>query len=360
MDNHFDNKHQTDREKEFGKELINWYRANARDLPWRRTKDPYKIWLSEVMLQQTQVDTVIDYYHRFIEVLPDIRSLALAEEAQVLKLWEGLGYYSRAKRLKQCAMEIITTYNGQFPEDFKTVLSLPGIGPYTAGAILSIAHNKPYPAVDGNVMRVFSRVYKVSEDIGKVTTRKLFETIWQNIIIEHYSDFNQGLMELGATICTPTNPKCNQCPVQKYCGAFQKGIQSEFPVKLKKVKKKEQVMEVGLVRLEDEMLVVMRPTSGLLADLWGLPIIQWEDNTSAGESLIRELEDTYDIKVRTSHYVGEKVHIFTHIKWIMKVYDIVPLEKVKVEYPLVDWLSIEEIEKLALPTAFRKVIKAFS
>lgn len=229
----------------FQADLLNWYDQNKRDLPWRRERDPYRIWVSEIMLQQTKVDTVIPYYERFMSLFPTLDALADAEEETVLKAWEGLGYYSRARNLHQAVKEVKETYNSKVP-DTEEIHNLRGVGPYTAGAILSIAYGIPAPAVDGNVMRVLSRIFLIEDDIGKATTRKKFEALVNQIIsTDKPSDFNQALMELGALICTPRSPSCLLCPVQSHCTGREAGIHESLPVKMKKTAVKTKKNESG-------------------------------------------------------------------------------------------------------------------
>ncbi len=229
----------TKKSKLLQENILAWYEINHRLLPWRETRNPpYNIWLSEIMCQQTQVATVIPYYQRFLEVYPTIFDLAKAKEDDVYKLWEGLGYYSRANRLMQCSKVIVNQYQGIFPRSKKEMLNLPGIGPYTAGAILSIAYDIKEPAIDGNVMRVYSRLYEIHDEVGKPGASKAFDHYVRKDLPKNVSHFNQGLMELGATICTPTNPKCFSCPVIDLCKANKNNTTDILPVKTKKTKKK--------------------------------------------------------------------------------------------------------------------------
>src|SRR5690625_3988866 len=225
---------------QFRVDLLQWYKENKRELPWRKTVDPYKIWVSEIMLQQTKVDTVIPYYENFMKQSPTIYDLAAADEQEVLKMWEGLGYYSRARNLYSAAKEVVANYEGKVPKNREKIGQLKGIGPYTRGAILSIAFNQPEPAVDGNVMRVLSRVLLIEENINEQKVKTKFESIVKEIISkEDPSSFNQGLMEIGALICTPKNPACLLCPIQQHCRALQKGMAEHLPIKLKKKRQKE-------------------------------------------------------------------------------------------------------------------------
>lgn len=262
----------------FAKELLTWYRYHCRDLPWRHTKDPYRIWVSEIMLQQTRVDTAIPYYNRFMERFPDVVTLADAEEAEVLKAWEGLGYYSRARNLQSAARVVAEQYGGKLPADKESLRALKGIGPYTVGAIMSIAHGKPEPAVDGNVMRVLSRFFSLHEDIAAPATRKPMEKLAQQLIPEGEArDFNQALMEFGALCCTPKSPVCMACPIMERCIARQEGLELQLPNKKKSLPPKaEQRAAVWLIRRnpadgQAEVLVRRRPATGLLAKLWELP-----------------------------------------------------------------------------------------
>ena len=223
---------------EFKHDLLKWFDENQRQMPWRETKNPYYIWLSEVMLQQTQVNTVRPYYNAFIERFPTIEALSTTNEEDVLKYWEGLGYYSRVRNFHEAVKEVHNKYNGKVPDDPESFQSLKGVGPYTNAAVMSIVHNHPLPTVDGNVLRVWSRLTCNDADIAQPKTKKLFEKELQPFVETKSGDFNQAMMELGATICTPKKPICILCPVQKHCEAFAEGVVSELPVKKKKIKKK--------------------------------------------------------------------------------------------------------------------------
>ena len=265
--------------KRYSEPLLAWYRACRRDLPWRQSRNPYHIWVSEIMLQQTRVETVIPYFNRFMELFPTIEVLANAPEEQVLKAWEGLGYYSRARNLQSAAREVLEQYGGTVPDTKEAVSGLRGVGPYTAGAILSIAFNKPEPAVDGNVMRVLSRWFLLEEDIAKPSSRVGIEKLAQALIPEGTAgDFNQALMELGATICTPKAARCLPCPVMEHCGARLAGRVDELPVKAKAKPPRPERRAVALVVGEGQhagrVLVRQRPAEGLLARLWELPHVQ--------------------------------------------------------------------------------------
>ena len=252
--------------KSFQDDLIGWFASEQRDLPWRKDQDPYKVWVSEIMLQQTRVDTVIPYFNTFLKYFPTIEALANADEEKVLKAWEGLGYYSRVRNLQSAVREVHEKYNGKVPDSPVEISSLKGVGPYTAGAILSIAYGKPEPAVDGNVMRVLSRILLIWDDIAKSSSRKVFEEAVRELIShENPSFFNQALMELGALICTPTSPSCLLCPVREHCQAFHEGVQKELPIKTKKKKQRSVQLAAGIFTNEKGMILIRkRPDTGLL------------------------------------------------------------------------------------------------
>lgn len=309
----------------FSRELLIWYDRSKRDLPWRRHRDPYFIWVSEIMLQQTRVDTVIPYFNRFIERFPTIRDLAEAPQEDVVKMWEGLGYYSRARNLQTAAQQIVELHGGQMPSQREHVFALKGVGPYTAGAILSIAFNQPEPAVDGNVMRVFSRYFLIEDDIAKPKTRIAMEKMIPALIPEgRASDFNQALMELGALICTPKSPHCLICPVMEHCRGRIEGMERELPIKTKAKKPRPEqrlaVLLEGAGEREGRVLVRRRPQTGLLAGMWELPHI-----AVGGEELgleVSQLEELLEDRGLTwspmSPYMTAE-HTFSHIHWTMRV-----------------------------------------
>lgn len=337
--------------KEFRESLLTWYQAEKRDLPWRRTSNPYYIWVSEVMLQQTRVDTVIPYYERFIEQYPTMEKLAEAEEDELLKMWEGLGYYSRARNLQTGVREVVETYGGAVPTNRKEISKLKGVGPYTAGAVLSIAFGVPEHAVDGNVMRVLSRILLIEDDITIPKTKRIFEQVVMDLIDQDDpSSFNQGLMELGATICTP-KPKCLLCPVQEYCAAFHEGRQVEFPVRTKK--KKGKVFPVASFAIQNEKgewLLRQRPEKGLLANLWEFPMVELSPKKSAAELLMEQ----YRIKVQSPEELIRFKHIFTHLTWeIQSYYGQLATEKLSLDE--FQFFSTEEVERLPKPVPVVKV-----
>ncbi|MED3623750.1 A/G-specific adenine glycosylase [Neobacillus thermocopriae] len=345
----------------FQNDLITWFQQEKRDLPWRKDRDPYKVWVSEIMLQQTRVDTVIPYFNRFIEWFPDIDALAEAEEDKVLKAWEGLGYYSRVRNLQSAVREVKEKYHGKVPDTREEIAKLKGVGPYTAGAILSIAYGIPEPAVDGNVMRVLSRILLIWEDIAKASTRKVFEEAVRQIIShEDPSSFNQALMELGALICTPTSPSCLLCPVREHCQAFEEGVQNELPVKTKKTKTREVQLAAAVLLNEDgKILIHKRPSDGLLANLWEFPNVELHHPIQHERGNVMDLfENSLGLNVHLKKVIGQIEHVFSHLVWKIKVYIGTINNKMEEnsEWKLV---STEEIEEYAFPVSYQKMYQLF-
>ena len=291
--------------------LLQWYHESARVLPWRTEPTPYRVWVSEIMLQQTRVAAVIGYFERFMAALPDIPALAAVPEDELLKLWQGLGYYNRARNLQKAAQIIAADFGGEIPADYETILSLPGIGSYTAGAIASIAYGIPVPAVDGNVLRVVSRILGDSRDISRPDTKKAVQELLQQVIPQDAPGaFNQSLMELGATVCLPNGaPLCERCPVQELCAARREGRTAELPVKAAKKARRIEERTVWLIFHENAVALRRRPAKGLLAGLWEYP------NTPAEED---DPLSAWKITPKSWSFSGTGRHIFTHIEWHMR------------------------------------------
>ncbi len=329
--------------------LLPWYEKNARHLPWRENRDPYRVWLSEIMLQQTRVEAVKGYYIRFLETFPDIASLAAADNGQLLKLWEGLGYYSRARNLKKAAQMIISQFGGVFPRQYEDILSLPGIGDYTAGAIASICFEQPTPAVDGNVLRVIARVGALKEEIDLPSVKKEVASSLAKIYPKgHCGDFTQSLMELGAMVCVPNGtPNCDICPVQSLCCAYKTGTQADFPKRAAKRPRKTEHHTVFLIRCGDKYAIKKRKQKGLLAGMWEFP------NTPG--ALTKEQAADHmkqcGMIVTDLVYSSKRKHIFTHIEWHMICYGFT----VEQENDAFVWVSKDTLfSQVALPTAFRQ------
>ncbi len=350
----------------FVKALTEWYAAAGRDLPWRKTTDPYRIWISETMLQQTRVETVISYYQRFTEQLPDLKALAGCAEEKLLKLWEGLGYYSRARNLKKAAEMICSEKEGVFPSDYKELIRLPGIGPYTAGAVASIAFGLRAPAVDGNVLRVWARLTGLRENILQPGVRKKIEAEvlsamqflpeqkqnWETQEENAAGSFNQALIELGALICVPNRaPLCEECPVRTYCKAYRMALTAELPVRLKEKRIRREKRTVLLVRTPDGIALKKRPSSGLLAGLYEYP--NTSGHLSPEEVVAYVKENGYDA-LRVTPLPDSK-HLFSHLEWQMIGYE-VRISQPDEEREQTKWIiaDLNQIEhKYPIPSAFR-------
>lgn len=303
----------------FQQQLLEWYEEEKRDLPWRRSANPYHVWVSEIMLQQTRVDTVIPYFERFITLFPTVHDLAEADEQTVLKLWEGLGYYSRARNLHHAAKKVVREYGGIVPKNVQDFGSLKGVGPYTRGAVMSIAYGLPEPAVDGNVMRVLSRVLMIEENISEHRVKKEFEELTRELVPkEDPSSFNQGLMELGALVCTPKQPTCLLCPVESLCRGYAHGMERELPIKGKKKKQRTIHYAALLIEHEGKFVIEQRPPSGLLASLWQFPMIPLDEMPI--EDGIMWLQAEYGLDVSVGKKAGTLKHVFSHIIWEITIY----------------------------------------
>ena len=328
--------------------LLPWYKVNQRDLPWRRDRDPYHIWLSEIMLQQTRVEAVKGYYTRFLEALPTVESLSNADDEQLHKLWEGLGYYTRVRNLKKAACVIMNDHGGQFPGEYAQVLALPGIGEYTAGAICSIAFSQPTPAVDGNVLRVISRLTNDPTAIDLPAYKKQVQTSLAAVYPTDAGAFTQALMELGATVCGPNRkPDCENCPCRAFCLARKNGTQDTLPVRLPKRGRRREEMTVLILRCDGRYGIRKRPAKGLLAGMWEFPHISGKLILT---DVIAKVEEM-GLNPRDILRQVEKEHIFTHIEWDMNGIYMEVAEPI----PELTWLTPEQIRReAALPTAFRQ------
>ena len=328
--------------------ILPWYGENKRDLPWRRDKEPYHVWLSEIMLQQTRVEAVKGYYARFLDVLPTISHLAACDDEQLHKLWEGLGYYSRVRNLKKAAIKIMEEHGGVFPGEYEAIRALPGIGDYTAGAVSSICFDRKTPAVDGNVLRVVSRILEDATPIDLPAQKKKVNELLKAIYPEEAGEFTQALMELGATLCGPNwKPRCGECPCRDFCGGAIHGTAEQFPVKSPKKEKRVEEKTVFIFSCDGRYALRKRPEDGLLAGLWEFPNIPGKLET---EEALAQAE-AFGLRPREIYRQVERKHIFTHIRWEMRgIY----LEVVESVGDFL-WLTAQEIEQqAALPTAFRQ------
>ena len=331
--------------------LTAWYKNNKRDLPWRRDREPYHVWISEIMLQQTRIEAVIDYYARFITALPDVKSLSEVDDDALMKLWEGLGYYSRARNLKKAAQIIMDDRGGVFPKTFDELKKLPGIGEYTAGAIASICYDEKVPAVDGNVLRVIARVQGSRENILLPLTKAKFTEQLRKIMPRHAGAFNEALMELGELICLPNGaPLCGNCPLKEHCAAFTGGLTAEIAVRVKKMTRRRADLSVFIVISPDGRIALeKRPEKGLLSNLYQLPNVEGFHDEAELNSILRGL----GVEPRSVEFIKTAKHVFTHIDWHMRVYRVAA-------DPINDrfiWATEDELESAySLPTAFRKLL----
>ena len=339
------------------KDLLAWYQQNKRDLPWRRTSEPYRIWLSEIMLQQTRVEAVKPYYARFLETCPDVRSLAELDEERLMKLWEGLGYYSRARNLQRAARTVMTDFGGEIPHTYEELRRLSGVGEYTAGAIASIAFGERVPAIDGNVLRVLARITGSREDIADPKTKSAWREALLPLIPKAAGDFNQALIELGATVCVPNSEaRCGVCPMAPYCRACLEKTTHEIPVKSAKKPRRIEKKTVLVIQDGDRTALCKRPSKGLLAGLWELPNRQGHLSEGALVDFIRSV----GFEPLRAERIEDSKHIFTHIEWHMIAY------KVRIAPEFDGWQDGEGMllvnnqdlrERYAIPSAFSAYTK---
>lgn len=330
--------------------LLDWYAAGHRPLPWRQDQTPYHVWLSEIMLQQTRVEAVKGYYARFLAELPDIASLAACDEGRLTKLWEGLGYYSRVRNLQKAAKLILTRHGGVFPQSYAEIRALPGIGEYTAGAISSICFDAPTPAVDGNVLRVLSRVMQDASVVTKQAVKREYEAALRPVYEDHpgrRGHLTQALMELGACVCVPNGqPKCDQCPLQAVCLAQKSGVWTDLPVKASKKPRREEEKTVFFLRCGNRYAVRQRASSGLLAGLWELPNVEGLLDAPAALTVLEQ----WGLQPEDLTKTLERTHIFTHVVWHMRCYYL----RVANVSGGFTWVDGERFSQdIALPTAFR-------
>ena len=362
----------------FRQKLLAWYDENKRDLPWRRSKNPYHIWVSEIMLQQTRVDTVIPYYERFLEWFPTVESLANAPEERLLKAWEGLGYYSRVRNMQTAAQQIMNEFNGEFPSTYEGISSLKGIGPYTAGAISSIAFNLAQPAVDGNVMRVLARLFEVNHDIGNPSNRKIFQAMMEILIDpERPGDFNQALMDLGSDIEAPVNPRPEDSPVKDFSAAYQNGTMDRYPIKAAKKKPVPVYLNALVVQnAKGQFLLEKNESEKLLAGFWHFPLIEVDEfskneelnlfnqvaepSIQLGPSPQESFEQDYDLEVawQDSHFEEVK-HIFSHRKWHVRILSGQVVDSKEYCDKEVVWLTPEEFDLYPLAKPQQKIWQAY-
>lgn len=323
--------------------VLDWYKTHARPLPWRATRDPYAIWVSEIMAQQTRIETVLPYYERWLEQFPTVQALAEAEENQVLKAWEGLGYYSRARNMQKAARLIVTEYHGQLPRSAAELQKLPGIGPYSAAAIASIAFGEPVLAVDGNVRRVGARLFKIDHPLGSRELDQALREHLQGIIPETVpGDFNQALMELGARVCVAGRPRCSECPLQVDCLALQAGVQTSLPVSPERPTVPHYLVTAAVIEEHGKVLLAKRPEQGLLGGMWEYPGGKLEEGETHAQGLQREIMEELGADIEVGKQVGKFQHAYTHFKVTLFAY------RCRVTSGILQALVAQEIQWVAI------------
>jgi A/G-specific adenine glycosylase len=343
------------------KALLAWYEIHQRDLPWRHSQGPYAVWLSEIMLQQTQVATVIPYYHRFLKAFPSIRALAESPLDKILKLWEGLGYYSRARNLHKAAQKIVTDFDNRFPETIDSLLTLPGIGQYTAGAIASIAFNLDEPVLDGNVERVLCRLFRIASPPKETLTHRRLWSLARTLVPTGRAGyFNQALMDLGATLCTPRKPECERCPLENLCKARQHAEQNDLPVKTPCKKTPHYEIAAGIIWKGNKILIDERPAEGLLGGLWEFPGGKLEKGETLESCLLREIREELDIEVTIRHELIVVKQAYSHFRITLHAFECDYLRGRPRALGCVrwKWVSLRELKNYAFPRANQKIIAA--
>lgn len=354
------NTHLSNLPTSFAADLLVWFEANAVDLPWRRNRAPYYVWLSEIMLQQTQVGTVTGYFERFLAAFPTVQALAAAPLDDVLKQWEGLGYYSRARNLHRAAQIVVSEWGGEFPSTAADLQTLPGIGRYTAGAVASLAFGEDVPVVDGNVIRILTRVFDIEDEVSQpAAVNRLWELAAQLVPAGRAGAYNEGLMELGRVICRPRNPLCENCPVQGHCAAYAAGTQAERPVKKRRAPTPHYDVAAGVIYAPDgRILIAQRPAEGLLGGLWEFPGGKREEGESMPDALVRELQEELDITVEVGEFLIRVKHAFTHFKITLHAYACHIIDGEPVTNGVADfkWVTLAEMEQFAFGKADQAII----
>jgi len=343
--------------------LLSWYDLNRRDLPWRRNPNPYKTLVSEIMLQQTRVEAVLPLYERFIQRFPSIKDLAVATQDEVLTYWQGLGYYSRARRLHQAAQIVLTEHDGLIPSDKAALQALPGIGDYTCGAILSIAFHQPEVAIDGNLLRVGARLFLIQESINRSKAKSAIQTGFESLLpVERPGDFNQALMDLGSTICLPKNPRCSECPISDHCQAYSQGEATQLPFKEAPKPPLPVRVKVYLVESQETILLRQRSSGGFLQGMWELPWYEAGSNVAGTTLKVAEEYDWLSTHLESCAQVRtyQMEYIFSHRHWFMTVLHLNVVEPFYTppdENTLYLWQPLHSIHTVALPTVFKRVLE---
>ena len=343
----------------FAEQLLAWFTRGARDLPWRCERTPYRVWVAEVMLQQTRVEMVASYYERFLARFPTIQALADASLEEVLKVWEGLGYYARARNLHATARQVVTTRGGQFPDTFESLLALPGVGRYIAGAVASIAFGRDVVAVDGNARRVLCRVFGIREDVTRPAAQRKLESLATELLPPgRAGEFNESLMELGAIVCTPRSPRCDRCPLRDLCQAYVDGEPEALPMR----RPRRRIPHYGVVaavtvRTDGRVLVAQRNADDMLGGLWEFPGGKREDGETLSECLVREMREELDVEVRVEELLTIVKHAYTHFRITLHAFRcrLVSGEPRCLDCAAFRWVTPAELDALPMSVADRKV-----
>jgi A/G-specific adenine glycosylase len=341
------------------KALREWFSRHQRDLPWRRTRNPYRIWVSEVMLQQTQVSTVIPYYRRFIRHYPNVKALAAADIDAVLKSWEGLGYYGRARNILDASRIVVRDFDGRIPREHDRFITLPGVGDYIAAAVMSIAFQKPHAAVDGNVKRVLARLETVSTPVNISASKPIFSKVAQELLDrESPGLFNQALMELGAVVCTPRKPACARCPLRRLCHAYRIRAVERFPTRIARPSIPTYRVAVGVVFRGGRVLITRRKLDGLLGGLWEFPGGKIRGDEDAEIACVREIREETGLRVLVQHHLTTVKHAYTHFKVVIDVFTCRNQGgKIRLAGPVDHrWVRLDELDQVPFPGANRKII----
>ena len=341
--------------------LLNWFFKNQRTLPWRKTYTPYEVWISEIMMQQTQVERAVDHYKIWMQRFPNIDAITGSSENEILQYWEGLGYYSRAKNIYKCAQKLTREHNSRIPKNHQVLLKLPGIGPYTAGAIMSIGFNEEYPAVDANVMRVFSRLFNINSPIGDSRSRTVIQSKARHLIpMGNARYFNQAIMELGALICTPSRPQCKQCPVNSECVCFKLGITDERPVPGKSCDIINIEMSCGILIKNGLLFIQKRPEHGVWANLWEFPGGRLEKGEQSEQGLIREFKEETEMDILIGNKITTIKHSFTRYRITLHCFFCTlatPISEPTLhEASEYRWITPDKLSNFPFPSPHRKLI----